>query len=411
VFAKDSESGIIYEGVVRKSMYGVQYQRQIRLSQTTSPEEIAAFMEQEPSPTWWYFIHFSGWNAKWDRWVREDDLYEPTESTKLFAKRLQQEVTNIRAELRSKGISNKVRVAMELESRMLQIERQHRIDERRRELAARGETMDKQEEAELLGTSNKAANSNKWNKSNLHKEFAYRTRHLQGRRSQASSELLVLPLALKKILVEEWEIIAQCDMVANLPAQVSVRDALNQYLQFKLEVISSADNRDGEIMNSHGSAKASAPEPTAGSPQDPDPPIITETSNSASSPGTSTNHTMMSPEEREWREMVHGICLFFNQAIPHRLLYEVEMIQYEELMQTCELQHCDIYGCEYLLRLLLRLPSLLTGALSGQESKSILLKLNDLVRFLQKHQSTLFLQSYRKLNASEMLRKLELSGS
>ena len=140
VYAKDAETGLLYEGIVRRAAYGVQHQRQIKLTSTISEDELAACLEQENDPTWWYYIHYSGWNVKWDRWVEQRDLYEPTESTKVFAKRLQEEVKNIKAELRSKGSSKPApaRVAVELERRMAVMERDHRMEERRRELSAQG---------------------------------------------------------------------------------------------------------------------------------------------------------------------------------------------------------------------------------------------------------------------------------
>jgi hypothetical protein len=141
-------------------------------------------------------------------------------------------------------------------------------------------------------------------------------------------------------------------MFATVPATVSVRQALKMYLASKLEAVWSPDEKkEGYPTNS---------EPKA----------------------------TMSKEEQEWHEMVDGICLFFDQALPERLLYQPERIQYEFLLEEMGTKRfSDVYGCEFLLRLFLRLPAILVGELSESESKSILAKLNDLVRFLQKHQS------------------------
>jgi hypothetical protein len=53
-----------------------------------------------------------------------------------------------------------------------------------------------------------------------------------------------------------------------------------------------------------------------------------------------------------------------------------------------------------LLRLFLRLPGVALEEMGEEEDRPILAKASDLVRFLHKHQSTLFVQSYRKLNAA-----------
>jgi hypothetical protein len=50
----------------------------------------------------------------------------------------------------------------------------------------------------------------------------------------------------------------------------------------------------------------------------------------------------------------------------------------------------------------LRLADIVAQDMDEEESKPLLAKVNDLVRFLHKHQSTLFAQSYRKLNEAEL---------
>lgn len=378
VYAKDSETGMFYEGIVRRATFGVQHQRQVKLNSKMSEEEYAAALEQELEPIWWYYVHYLGWNVKWDRWVPEGHLYEATESNKLFAKRLQDEVRNIKAEMRSKGSGKPAafRVAKELERRMTLMEREHRIEERRQELSAQGKVMEQAEADALLSPAPKPRN--KWNKANIDKEIELRQRHLQGKRTQSSAELLVLPFTLKKILVEEWEIIAQSNMLASLPAAISIRQALEMYLNIKLEALCPAEEKiDEDAVSGHPLTDAS-----------------------------------VSKQGRDWREMVDGICMFFDQALPERLLYQTEHIQYEIMTEECQegRRWSDVYGCEFLLRLFLRLPALLVGELSESESKSILAKLNDLVRFLQKHQTTIFAQSYRRWNEVEQSRKHELEG-
>lgn len=57
----------------------------------------------------------------------------------------------------------------------------------------------------------------------------------------------------------------------------------------------------------------------------------------------------------------------------------------------------EIYGCEYLLRLFVRLPGVVAeSAISETQSRRIFSKLGDLTRFLQKHQGELFCSSFRR---------------
>jgi CxxC motif-containing protein (DUF1111 family) len=97
--------------------------------------------------------------------------------------------------------------------------------------------------------------------------------------------------------------------------------------------------------------------------------------------------------------MVDGIALFFD------LLYQQELPQhaaFEDDGLLSKKSPADIYGCEHLLRLCLRLPGVVLEAMGEEEARPILAKVNDLVPFLHQHQSTLFVQSYRKLNAAEL---------
>jgi hypothetical protein len=71
----------------------------------------------------------------------------------------------------------------------------------------------------------------------------------------------------------------------------------------------------------------------------------------------------------------------------------------------------NIYGCEHLLRLFLRLPGVVLEEMGEEEARPILAKVNGVVQFLHQHQSTIFVQSYRKLNAAELKEKQKLAKS
>lgn len=194
------------------------------------------------------------------------------------------------------------------------------------------------------------------------KDFRLRTKQSLTLRKGPVSQQMVLPFGLKKILVEEWEIINQFDMVHQLPAHVTVRQALDLYVQSK-----------GLPQLQHESSETQGNDPN-----------------------------------KEWIEMADGIASFFEQALPFRLLYPSERSQLAVLEiseESRDKPKAELFGCEFLLRLFSHLPAILADAYDGDEdvTKPLLAKLNDIIRFFQKNQSNLFAQSYRKKNENELI--------
>lgn len=170
-----------------------------------------------------------------------------------------------------------------------------------------------------------------------------------------------------------------------------------------------------------------------------------------------TNEKSVSPQlVKEWTDMADGIVLYFEQSLMARLLYPSEVSQIlvleESLLDESAVEHAnknpaiplkvDIYGCEHLLRLLSALPRILDQQLQDSRKKKverkqnindnkttggenedrpdakqdafveigsmILAKLQDLARFLQKNQLTLFASMYRRKNEQEVKRDIKI---
>jgi hypothetical protein len=112
-----------------------------------------------------------------------------------------------------------------------------------------------------------------------------------------------------------------------------------------------------------------------------------------------------------WIDMANGIAMLFDEALQDRLLYQEEVPQLrvlDSIPAYSMTRYSEIYGCEHLLRLFVRLPGMLSDALTDAETRPILAKVNDLLRFLNKNQPTLFVQSCRKLNELELLEKQKI---
>jgi hypothetical protein len=211
-----------------------------------------------------------------------------------------------------------------------------------------------------------------------------------------------------------------------------------------IEAVADTHSSDGQVEPSMTDTPQSSSSPSQ--------PKAEEKSDVTPKTATQKQHHQQQDEEtpdhltKEWTDMADGISLYFEQALMHRLLYPSEMSQILVLEKSLEeggdnnpLQKVDIYGCEHLLRLITVMPRMLDQRYQdakntkmerkkgngdddddeGKEQRQadeegdhcaaidsmILAKLQDLSRFLQKNQSTLFCLRYRKKNELEM--KLE----
>ena len=184
VFAKDDTSGILYEAVIRRTMFGMTRQRQIH--QHEDEHDI-----QEDKEEWHCFVHYLGWNVSWDRWVSQGALYELTEKNRELAQKLQDAVK----EAKKKHGRKSPHIMAELQARMKQLEQERRLEERREELARQGIVMQEQDQQQAATTEK----NTKYTKPYFKKELELRKEDLQGKRKQSHAEKLVLPFSLKKV--------------------------------------------------------------------------------------------------------------------------------------------------------------------------------------------------------------------
>jgi len=382
VLAKDTTTPLLYEAVVRKFVFAPK-SKKVNICLLESPEEsldedgLDAIMGAEPVYSWHYFVHYQGWNVKWDRWVGEDQLYADTDAARVLAKRLKEESKCLK-----KGASQKK--VIETMQRIV------RLEQDLREKLARGESIefdDRIRAEETLKTENLKKKPD--TKSSLNgKEgvtLAFISREIGLRRKDLSSRKcsISLPFSLKKILTDDWEIITQCGMLHSLPAPVSVMDALNAYYEFKMKVLLPSEEKEEEKKENE---------------------MNLDPSNESDETFDDENN------HHEWKEMVDGIALFFDQALPKRLIFRHEIPQCLLLEQNHEKRYCELYPCEYLIRMCIKLPDLLDDAkhIPDEEKSKILFKIGDLLRFLNRHHDLYFLQRFRKATVEEVAKAQRL---
>ena len=459
VYARDATDGVMYEAVIRRRLYGLGQPRQVQVGLVGSAQEVLDLMNREEEPAWHYFVHYNKWNVNWDRWVPEEDVYEMSPKVKEYAQRLVAAHRDLRTEM-----TRKVKGKKGFQT----IDGTQFLQNWRLRMAAIDAEMEMPGSSTMANGSNSGAaemstgpsvqkttvalkpRNDSWTRAAVQQEKKLRSSHLSGKAKSGNTKI-ALPFALKKVLVEQWEIITQCQMVPSLPAPVTVRQALDMYLESK-GVVQKQEEKTVETADKAGEKDNASPaangdklpeenvpgaemeldrEPTTTVPGSKEPiseAAVTVTSQNDTASMTESKETNGGKEkdkpdkendpaeepdarEREWHEMADGIALFFDEALPCRLLYRDELPQLSVLDSHPEYSlrpYSEIFGCEHLLRLFVRLQAMIDDELSDAESKPIYAKINDFVRFLHKNQGTMLAQTHRRLNDLEQKEKSKL---
>jgi mortality factor 4-like protein 1 len=400
LFARDTDTPLLYEAVVRKFIFAPKSKKvhigRIKLNpdDTFDNQQLDAIYATEPAKTWHYFVHYQGWNVKWDRWIQEDSLFEEKESTRILASRLKEESKCLKKRKQSDN------VVLEVMQKMVKLEEEFRDRE------AKGQPLiENKEMQERKSSANdepkhdvKESKESDWDRNTkskaatmnfIRKEINLRQRNLS---SKKFSNAINTPFTMKKVLTDEWEVISQCGMLHNIPAAVSVMDVLNAYHDSKIKMLRTDATVNDSIEEKKGDLNKHA---------------LLESNDE------DIKRSVHDAAEEEWKEMIHGLAIYFDHSLPKKLLYRHELPQCLVLEKDNEdKRYCELYPCEHLLRLCLKLPELVEDAndITDEEKSKIIFKLGDLVRFLQKHQGKYLLQRYRKPTADEREKSKRLQG-
>jgi len=330
VYARDRKwGGLLYKAIIRRLVYG-----------PFVPIDNGMQFDEDylnvSSECWHYYVHFFNWGNKWERYIAERDVF--CNSTEM-----QEKAKKIQMESRKKGSKQSSKLSAEITQKQ---EEERRIEQQQQQKL--------QEESMKAQQSKAISRENKLKEQNLSLP----------RTTVKFADRLYIPPPLQRILVEEWDLITankQNDEVErvlpNLPAEVTVKDALDMYLKSKSDVSSTKEEENNNNL-------------------------INE----------------------EWVEMTDGIALLFDQLLPHAILYEQEIPQYKVIENDDTLglkRNCEIYGSSYLLRLVTKLPSMIENL--PKHELCITSKIGDLIHFLHVNNKVLFKQSlYHKPLSCEM---------
>ena len=303
---------------------------------------------------WTFLIHFKGWNARYDRWITASQLVPDTpEARQRYEQQQQEEQAEIEAQ-------------------------------KKRQLAKKQRKQ--QQQAAAAKPKSAAAASQP---------------------SPDDSLASTLPFTLKTVMVEEWEKINRrgyeapygydaelqqptspgddtttsnkpkgtpARSVHALPAAVTIRQLLKHFEK--------KSRKDFKQKQEKEQRKAAAQPDAASSPDN-------DTTKEAQL--TAASHQF----KQQVRQFCNGLAKLFEEALPTCLLYAQERPQYQhyitEQRQSGEkkVSVLDVYGCEFLLRLIVRLPMLMGP---GKRPPSLVA---DLIVLLQQQRTACFKGSFR----------------
>ena len=159
-----------------------------------------------------------------------------------------------------------------------------------------------------------------------------------------------LPFTLQTVLVEEWECICRQQLLHTLPAKVPIAKVLDHFVKSHSKQQQQQQQQQQREEDKSTSLSAAV--------------------------------------------FVRELTQLLEQALPVCLLYPQERHQYHQQQQqqhlTSETSVTQIYGCEFLLRLVLRLPLLGYYSATSQKSTQTNALLQELLVLLQKNRQACF---------------------
>lgn len=148
-----------------------------------------------------------------------------------------------------------------------------------------------------------------------------------------------IPDELKQCLADDWDAITRQHKLLDIPAKITVQDIVDQYIAFK-----------------------------------------------------KTSKSTNASKEVAINDVLNGVVEYFNVMIGSQLLYKFERPQYAEILQQHpETPLSKLYGGFHLLRLFVKLGSMLGfSALDEKSMQMLLVHLHDFLKFLVKNSATYF---------------------
>lgn len=240
-----------------------------------------------------YFVHYAGWNTKWDEWVADSRVVKYNDEGLKKQKDLKQQHTTTR-----KG--------------------------------KKKEAKDDKKDDTPAPKRRKGRHAH-----NNDSEPSY---------VQKIEVKIVIPQDLKRFLLDDCDFVTRQKQLVPLPKsqELTVKGVTDRYLKYREE-----NPEDPKMVGSYG-------------------------------------------------EVSTGINEYFNVMVGSQLLYKFERTQYSDLLKEHPNKPlCEIYGCEHLLRLFVKLGNFLSYSCLDEPSMEFVVNhIHDFLEFMSKNCEDLFVAEY-----------------
>lgn len=239
---------------------------------------------------WTYFVHYQGWNKKWDEWLPASKLIQDTPESRFQEHSKIQSAADSSKRYSKHSVAGNKSKKRKVEDKETDEKKERKKEEKKRE----DEEEDEMAEEAVLRIN--------------------------------------LPVSLKKRLAQDAELVSKQEKTLSLPRSPTVKKLLKDFLE------------------------------------------------------ASTKH-----QRRDLLlEVVSGIQVYFDRALPTMLLYKTEREQCTRVLKSHRMPS-DIYGIEHLLRLLIKLPELLPYEnLEEPAVRALETKIAVLVGYIKRNEHALF---------------------